>query len=223
MPIGEYNAPPPTGFTVVTESGPPMYCGGCGAAIPSDVRFCSECGARVTPGFVPHRANQAAPGAPVPQVNSPTPTTQFLRASGLSESLASKAPMVILAASAAICVGSVGPWVTTVFASRSGVHDDGFGTLIMGAGAALIAGLGLHSWGRSKATIVAVLVGLSFLTGVYDWWQVAHADPGPFDIEFEPGWGLILTTLSAGLATITALVSRRSHQGREFAAVPPIF
>lgn len=128
--------------------------------------------------------------------------------------------ITLLVCSGLVCLGSVGPWATVAWATKNGLDGDGLVTLLLGGAVIAIAGSGLRKWSNRRAVGALLLSLAAFAIGVYDWVDVATTEPGPLGLELEPGWGLVLTTIAAGVGSVAAF---RSTPGRssKVAVLPP--
>jgi hypothetical protein len=112
---------------------------------------------------------------------------------------------VAVAAAAAMVVGGLGPWTTTLHFSTNGTESDGWVMIATGAfvGAQL-------AWARSRAlsgkgTAVGLLLagGIVAGTAVYDITDISAiangTEPAFLQDVLSPGWG-IYVSLAAGVA-----------------------
>jgi hypothetical protein len=111
---------------------------------------------------------------------------------------------LLLAACAAVVVGSLGPWATNAFASVNGLSGDGWITLIL-------AGLGLASLYKAYnaepvrlQSWAPVIIGIIVAAlGLYDAAQVEDAGSTRFGQVATVGWGLYLV-IAGGIAMAIA-------------------
>lgn len=155
--------------------------------------------------FCGHRFGaQPAPIAMAPPAPAVSPATVAV---GGSLSGFPAAAAVAVLGGILMAIGSVGPWVTTVFASVSGTHGDGKLTLVAAVAAIAFAVLmGTRKGGIVSAvmTMLAALaggfVGVSDLQSVNDKLQ-------RFDGVATIGWGLYVVIAGAALVAIGVLMT----------------
>jgi hypothetical protein len=120
-----------------------------------------------------------------------------------------------------IIVGSLGPWVTFLNFSKSGVDGDGVLTLVLGAVAAIALFTILSRGGKAKFgdRWVAPAVGaIAVVIGIIDAMNVSDAEATVFRTTVSPsiGWGLWVVLLSGAAlcvtsSTVTQIVGKRSR------------
>lgn len=120
-----------------------------------------------------------------------------------------------------IIVGSLGPWVTFLNFSKSGVDGDGALTLVLGAAAAIALFTILSRGGKAKFgdRWVAPAVGaITVVIGIIDAMNVSDAEATILRTTVSPsiGWGLWVVLLCGAAlcvtsSTVAQIVGKRSR------------
>jgi hypothetical protein len=110
-----------------------------------------------------------------------------------------------VAAAAAMMIGGLGPWTTTVLRSTNGTESDGWVMIATGAFvAAHLAWAHARSY-SGKGTAAGLLLGggVAAVTAVYDLTDISAiangSEPAFLQDVLSPGWG-IYVSLAAGVA-----------------------
>ena len=125
-----------------------------------------------------------------------------------------------LAAAVGLIIGSIGPWVSVLGLTDSGLDKDGVITLPCAIGA--IAGLIHHDRKGTRGGLIAALVlgALAALITVIDYFDVQGEDVEGVDLA-SVEWGLYLAVFSAIALFVTSLMLFLRHRREGDAAAPP--
>ena len=176
-------------------------------ATPTATKTCPDCAENVDGldavcRYCGHRfGQQPAPSAAMPPP-LPAPGTVGSAVSGFPV----PAALAVLGG-VAMAIGSVGPWVTSAFASVSGTHGDGKLTLVAAVAAIAFAVLMGTRKGGILSVVMTTLAALAGgFVGVNDVQSVNDKLQG-LDGIATIGWGLYVVIAGAGLTAIGVLLS----------------
>jgi hypothetical protein len=126
---------------------------------------------------------------------------------------------VALASAVGLAIGSLGPWVSVLEVSQSGLDKDGVITLPAALGA--IAGLIHHDRKGTRGGLIAALIlgALAALITIIDYFDVSGEDVAGVDLA-SVEWGLYLAVISAIALFVTSLMLVLRFR-REASAEPP--
>ncbi|GCB55974.1 hypothetical protein rerp_23820 [Rhodococcus erythropolis] len=120
-----------------------------------------------------------------------------------------------------IIVGSLGPWVTFLNFSKSGVDGDGVLTLVLGAAAAIALFTILSRGGKAKfgdRWVAPAAGAVTVVIGIIDAMNVSDAEATILRTTVSPsiGWGLWVLLLSGAAlcvtsSTVAQIVGKRSR------------
>jgi uncharacterized membrane protein (UPF0136 family) len=129
---------------------------------------------------------------------------------------------VALAAAVGLVIGSIGPWVSVLGLTESGLDKDGVITLPCALGA--IAGLIHHDRKGTRGGLIAALVlgALSTLITIIDYFDVQGEDVQGVDLA-SVEWGLYLAVFASIALLVTSLMLflRHRREGDTAASPPP--
>lgn len=112
----------------------------------------------------------------------------------------------------AIVIGSLGPWATTIFASKAGTSGDGVFTLILAVVTALLL-LTMDPTHRNWRVVVGAGLGaVALFIAVYDVIDINSSTQTVFGIEAQVvkvDWGLWLTALASAALIVSCWLLRR--------------
>lgn len=117
--------------------------------------------------------------------------------------------MLLALLAGAVMVGATGTWTTLGVVTRGGAEEDGPLVLVMAAGGLILSALQVlrRSWWLSLAA--TLVFGTILGTGVSDWLDVTEKVPAQMEPSIgsqpEVGWGLVLVTVAAALASTLSL------------------
>jgi len=115
---------------------------------------------------------------------------------------------VAIVCAAGIALGSLGPWATALFVSRSGVSGDGKFTLVAGVFAALMLVAYSQNDDRTGPVLAGVCALVAGALGVYRF-RAVESSEGVELFErrvdvIEVGWGLYVVVLASAALLFTS-------------------
>jgi hypothetical protein len=129
-----------------------------------------------------------------------------------------------IAACVALAIGSIGPWVSVLGLTESGLDNDGVLTLPAAIGA--LAGLIHHDRKGTRGGLIAVVIlgALAAAIGIIDLLDVSGEESSELlgDIDVASAeWGLYLTCLSAIALAGTGVALLLRHRAESRDGAPP--
>jgi hypothetical protein len=170
-----------------------VQCSQCGAQLPDNTRFCTNCGAAVTPPAAPQ-----APQAEAVQTSKP-PKSSMAILWGVIGVLA----MILVA------VGSALPWATAsammITVSKGGLSGDGVITIILAVLGLVFFAIGMTGKARWAFVIGFILSLLVLAVSIYDAVDITRAVGNVAEsVNVDVGIGLIVCIIGGAIGAVCA-------------------
>lgn len=210
-----------------------MYCAECGVRLPSEAKYCLQCGHPVEPSSLtspappsqrpsppPPQSNESRVSAPpvrspIGALNRPvlTPPVAYRHS---ARERSRTAGVLAIGAATLVAIGSLGPWVSGQAAfvgsfEVSGMEGDGKITLVGGLAAVVLLAFLLTSSPDSSwlGIVSAIALAICAVIGIVDWQdvsdRVASVDADT-PLVARVGWGLQVVTIGGVAGAVLAVV-----------------